>query len=201
MPRHLFGRARKLRNLCLAAAFSSFVLLVALTLMPTASLMKIAEWFSAHFWINLKHISFEGCAEKCHMMAFSTVAIPISWATSIVVALCAVPMARASWQACWEALNLGFSPFGIAEDGRKKQPPSLGLIIGGVVVLGGALYGVELLLFALAGSLSTTSRAREIPTMLISVWTSVLMATMQFLVGGVMSGLVLITLHLKRRWD
>ena len=199
MPRDLYLRGRRLVKLYWIAALSPLVLLIAGALTPDAGLISGAKLLNGLFWAHFKQVSIGDCAGKCHMVAYSLVGIPISWLTTVVVAIWAIPLALQNWQAGQEAFRLGAAPCGRAANGEIRQPPGLGWGIVGTIVFGASLFGVSLVLYLLGGSDRTVSRGREISPTLISIWITIFMGFAQFFAVALMGCATVATLSFKKR--
>lgn len=120
MPRDAYRRSRRMMKLLLVAALSPLALLLFYTVTPTAALVLLAEPFNDFFWPHVKQVPLEGCGSKCPLVAYSMIAIPLSWLAAIVFAILGVPLAVQHRSAQVEALRRGAAPHGRLPDGKAK---------------------------------------------------------------------------------
>lgn len=201
-PRELYIRWKRIFSLFWIAAFSPLALLIAGALTPDTVLIRAAKLFDSLFWAHFKQVSIEGCAEKCHMMAYGLVSTPVSWLATIVVALWAIPLTVQNQQARQEAFRRGAAPFGRAADGKVNPPPGLGITFGFgivcVVVSGAVLFGMLLILYSFGGSDHTVSRGRQISPAAMSFLATLVMGVAQFLAAALMFFLTVVALGFKK---
>jgi hypothetical protein len=169
-PHDLYVRGRRLYRLFWIAALSPLALLIVYGLTPKAAVMAVAELFNVLFWAHFKQISLQDCAATCQMMAYTVVAIPLSWFATVLVALWAVPLTIQNWKAGREAFRRGAAPYGRLANGGTRQPPGYKIS----VVVG------------IPGSDRTITRGREIPTVLIDIWITLIMGLTQFFAAALM---------------
>ncbi len=138
------------------AALSPLIYLMFFAVTPTAVLMALAATINDLFWIHFKSISLENCGAKCSLVAFSMIAVALSWGASIVLALVAIPLTVQLRSAQAEALRRGQAPMGRMPDGTAKPLPNAGtavpVFIVGMVAGGVMLFAVVYGLYNLGGS-------------------------------------------------
>jgi hypothetical protein len=161
MPRDLFVRPRRLPWLCGATAVAIFGLFPLCEAVPTHFMLWLAQQFNDLFWVHFKQISFDGCAEKCQMMAYSTVAIPISWVVTIAVTPAMILRAVEFWEIQQQALRRGAAPRGRDSDRNIRQLPGLSYCVWASILAIATLVLLETTLYLLVGSDSTVSRGRR----------------------------------------
>jgi hypothetical protein len=199
VPRDLYDRSRRLFKFFRFAALSPIVLLIAGALTPPSALVQVAELFNRLVWSNLKPITLERCVPKCHMMAYGLVAIPISWISTILIAIVAIVLGIQNWQAGEEAIRRGSAPYGKTATGdAKRLKASIAfLFIPCVAVIGGALFGFELLLYAVGGfDHLQTAGGRMVPSFLAEFFVTGFIGAAQLLAAGLASFLTILTLAL-----
>jgi len=198
MPRDLYIHTKRPLTLALTAMALIFSLFILSELTPTSILVGTAELFNQLFWRYFKQTSFEGCTAKCHMIAYGLVAIPISWGSSIIVALWTIPLAVRDWQARREALRHGAAPQGKTASGKIRPIPSFvfSVLLGAIMFI--ALFVTEFLLYLLAGADTNIRGGRVLPPLMIDFQTTFLMSATQFLAVVSMSALVLAAHNLKK---
>jgi hypothetical protein len=199
VPRELYGRSRRLFQFFWFAALSPIVLLIAGALTPRSALVQIAELFNRLFWSHLKLVTLEACVPKCHMMAYGLVAIPVSWLSTILLAIVAVILGIQNWRTGEEAIRRGGTPYGRSATGDAKQMKAsiAFLFIPCCAVIGGALFGLVIFLYALAGfDHLRTAGGRIVPVFVAEVFVTVLIGAAQLLVVGLASFLTIMTITL-----
>lgn len=203
MPRGLYRQSRRLIKLFWVAALSPLALLAFYAFTPTAALMALAEPINNFFWTHIKPVSVENCGAKCSLVAFSLIAIPLSWGASVVLAVVAIPLTVQYRSAQLEALRRGLAPLGKMPDGAVKPlPKSETAALVGIVSM--ALFSAMLLavvygLYNFGGSDRTTHPRTGQGYSLghVSVLIAILMSVAQFGSTMLMSIVTIVALSLK----
>lgn len=186
MPRYLYRRSRRIIRLLLGAGLSPLILLMFYMFTPTVTLMALAEPINHFFWAYIKSVSLENCSAKCSLVAFTMIAVPVSWGASIVLGIVAIPLTVQFRNAQVEALRQGFAPIGKMPDGAAK-PLRNATSTARVVIPTMALYAALLIaivygLYGFGGSDRTIypRTGREFSLGLVVVVFTVLMSAAQF---------------------
>jgi hypothetical protein len=128
--------------------------------LPTSLLEMLAMPVNDLLWSHFKSISLETCGTKCSLVAFSMIAVPLSWGASILFGLAAIPLTIQFRRAQVEALAHGLAPLGRRSDGTAKPPLDTGtavvLGVSVVVVPSAMILAVVFGLYNLGGSDRTT---------------------------------------------
>jgi len=203
MPRDEYRRSRRMVKLWLVAALSPFILLSFYTVTPTAALVFLAEPFNDFFWPQVKQVSLEGCGSKCALVAYSMIAIPLSWLAAIVFAILAVPLTVQLRSAQVEALRRGAAPHGRLPDGKAKPLPTAGISIfvagAGVVFVGAVLIALLYTLYQFGGSGRTVGGwNRELSLWHVNFLMAIAMGIAQFSATFLMSLATFLVLNVKR---
>jgi hypothetical protein len=205
-PRDLYDRSRRLFKFFRFAALSPIVLLIAGTLTPPSALVQVAELFNRLFWSDLKPITLEGCAPKCHIMAYGLVAVPISWISTILMAIVAIVLGIQNWQAGEEAIRRGGAPYGRMSTGDVKplKASIAFFVIPGCALLASALFGLEFLLYTVGGfDHLRTAGGRMVPGFMAEVFVTGFIGAAQLLAAALASFLTILGLTLWKasRWQ
>jgi hypothetical protein len=191
-----------MRLLALAAVLPLLMLMLYACL-PTSLLVRLAMPVNVLLWSHFKSISLETCGTNCSLVAFSMIAVPLSWGASILLGLAAIPLTIQFRRAQVEALGLGLAPLGRRSDGTAKPLPNAGAaIVLGVavaVVLGAMLLSVVFGLYNAGGSDRTTHprTGGEYSLAHIGVLLAILMSAVQCGSVMLMGVATLIVLNLK----
>jgi hypothetical protein len=183
VPRSLYRRYRRIIDLFWVAGLSPLLMLIVYAVIPVDLLIALAQPFVELFWSHFKSVSLEQCGAKCGLMSWSLVAVPVSWAWTIVLVACAIPFAAQNAAARQAAYEGGAAVYGNERNGARKPPPGpvLNILIGlgcGTVVAA-VLIALLVLIYLLAGSDRTVSRGRELSLPSIAVLLTVLMGLSQ----------------------
>jgi hypothetical protein len=202
VPRSLYRRYRRIFDLFWVAGLSPLLLLIAYAVIPVDLLIASAQPF-VELFRHFKSVSLEQCGAKCGLMSWSLVAVPVSWAWTIVLIACAIPFAAQNAAAKRAAYEGGAAAYGKERNGTRKVPPgpvrSILIGLGCGTVAAAVLIGLLALIYLLAGSDHTVSRGREVPLPIIAVWLTVLMGLSQLLAVLLAGFLTFVGWNIKRR--
>ena len=186
MSRDLHRKYKRVVRLFALAAFLPVLMLMFYACLSTSLLVALAMPVNDLLWPHNKSISLEACGAKCSLVAFSMIAVPLSWGASILFGVAAVPLTIQFRRAQVEALACGFAPLGRRPDGTAKPLLDAGSAVAwgasSVVVLCVMLLLVVFGLYNFGGSDSTTHprTGGEYSVTHVGVLLAILMSAVQF---------------------
>lgn len=201
MSRDLHRKHKRVVRLFALAAFLPLLMLMLYAWLPTSLLVTLAIPVNDLLWSHFKSISLETCGTKCSLVAFSMIAVPLSWGAGILFGLAAIPLTIQLRRAQVEALAHGFAPLGRRSDGTAKPllHAATALGVATTVVLGAMLLAVVYGLYIAGGSDRTTHPRTGVEYSLahVSVLLAILMGAVQCGSMMLMGIATLIVLDLK----
>jgi hypothetical protein len=182
VPHGLYASSRCLVRLYWVTVISPFIVLVLMSSLSTSEMLSLAELVNNLVWAGIKQISLEACTENCWARAYTLVAVPISWAATLLFALAAIPSSVLVFRANEEALRRGAAPYGVLANKPIDGLPSWKFVAFGLlawIVTGATLWFLADFSIAAAGSNWGLSRGRTITPPVMSFLLTAIVALIQ----------------------
>jgi hypothetical protein len=106
-----------------AAILSPLMFLIAVSFIPTAAMLAIADFLNESMWSRFRQISFEGCGDRCWARSYTLISATLLPASATIVAAIALWQSVRWFIACEEALRRGASPYGLTSRGLIAPGP------------------------------------------------------------------------------
>lgn len=199
LPRDI-DRVRKRALWMLAAAIlSPLVFLIALSVIPVAAMLAIADFLNESMWSRFRQISFEGCGDRCWARSYTLISTTLLPASAAIVAAIALWQSVRWFIACEQALHRGASPYGLTPRGLIAlgpprwayllMPVILALLLVLLAWIGGLVYD------GAGSNWERGVRGVQSPVLRSVLWTA-LLVIVQGLVGALAGYTASMILHI-----
>jgi hypothetical protein len=186
-PQDLYQARRSGLWMLVAAGLTPFTILVSLSIVPSPSMLAIAEAMSESIWTRFRPISFVDCTSQCWVRAYTLISATVLGLTSVIfIGWGTLAMIR--WHAaCDEALRRGAAPWGLTSKGAIARGPRWWAYIYALLVWTGGvplLWWLASFILDTAGTAWSGSHRRglHLPAVHALYWTG-LVSTVQLLMS------------------